>query len=535
MFTIVSRDYGRWTNQLKVTLTRDAAADATLVLSDASSYLPATVKVSNPADNQVFSYRIRNGLKVTCPAGGLLNVTSLQEVTLTQAGNIIGAVSWDLIPTLSDLAAWIGRFPGWSATVVGPGYIPACCLAFISAGAPGITTFFHPAEEGLLAWLLWSSDPLVEPNPTAVYVAPVVVSGIMRLPTPKILNWNPSLYAAMFSDGMPGLLPIPTTAGGSFVTALTGGAGSQWDNLATDTLGIEQALMLAEQTPAAYIWVQSVNPNVQNLVLQHAMAMSDVLREKYRIFIGGINFLSTSPNDGATLPASSVDAAVDAAAERAPQLDGPCVLCMNGPIYPNPTTGQPEQLGGLGLAAQILGMASGMAPNQPLTNKPVICQGLEFPMLLDSHVDKLLVAGVLVPEFVREDGTYNVIHALTTRQTNDPTDRLFHGLRIKHTINRLWLSVLSKYKGKPLDMETGERIKLTCATALDGQIMSGTNTNGILTRGKKDGKELPAWKDLVVSGDTSTGLWTIDCQVFPVGESDYILVRTKLLPQTIQL
>ena len=436
------------------------------------------------------------------------------------------------VPSLQDLVVWLNKHDSVLAKVVGPGYYPSCVLDgnLTATSLPDSQAYFYQAEEAALAYQLWGLDPLVVPS---LYATPPVITpgpGCVILPTPEIKAFTPDLLANMFSSGIPGALPVSSTA-----TNLAGGAGSRWDDIATDTNGLQQALLLAETTQAAYVWVQSVAENVQNLLLQHAETMSQAIREKYRIFIGGINFVTTSPNDGAYRAAPDIDTAVTNASNRAPELNGPAVLCFNGTNVPNPISGQPEQLGGLGLSAQILGMAAGMPPGQPLTNKQVNSQGLEFPTVLDSQYHQLLQAGVLTPFYSEEDQTTNVLQALTCYQTNDPSFRLFQGLRIQHTVCRMWISILSKYKGKPLDLETGERIKTDCAKVLDNSILSGSNPNGFLTEGKVNGATTPAWTALSVTGDTSTGLWAINVNVVPVGETDYITVQTNFMPAIIQL
>jgi hypothetical protein len=545
MFSVMSRDYGSWVNGILVKTIR-LATDSTLNKPGGGTYVPVKVTVSYQTDGSLFNYTIKNGIKIvaTVPyklSYGQAATPDLFQFKLLDAGGSTVLQTIDVnfadVPTLADLARWLNRITGVVATVIGPSYFPSCILdsyagSAILPGQSSSDTFFQ-AEEASMAYQLWSNDPLIMPSPTYTIPTPDNTSAI-QLPTPVIENWSSSLYAAMFQAGVPGALP-GSSQGDGIEHYLANGAGSQYDNMATDSVGLTRALNLAASTECAYIWAQSVDSDVQNALLMHAEAMSDVTKEKYRIFITGINFTSTSPVDGAETAAATVDAAVTAAIARGPLLAGPCVFCFDGSKYPSPINGNVEQLGGLGLAAQVLGMAAGMAPAQPLTNKIINCQGLEFPILSDAQIDELLAAGVTFPFFDETDGNFKLMQALTTYQTNDSAFRLLQGLRIQHTVCRLELSVLAEFKGQPLDLEVGERIKAKMAAALDKSILSGGNPNGFLTEGKQNGVTLPAWDSLTVTGDTSTGLWVIDVNLHPVGETDYILVRNKFLPTIIQL
>jgi hypothetical protein len=544
MFSVISRDYGAWVNGVKVKTIR-LAADSVLKVPGGAAYVPVKATVSYQTDGSIYNYQIKNGIRIVATVpyklsyGQSATPDLFQFMLLDSGGSTVlqtTNVNFADVPTLADLARWLNRITGVVATVIGPAYFPSCILdSYLgSAIIPSTTsdTFFK-AEEASMAYQLWSTDPLIMPSPTSVVPTPDN-SGAIQLPTPVIQNWTSDLYSAMFDAHVPGALP-GSAEGDGIESYLANGAGTQYDVMSTDTVGLTRALNLAAATECAYIWAQSVDTDVQNLLFMHAQEMSDITKEKYRIFITGMNFTSTSPVDGAETAAATVDAAVTAAVARGPLLNGPCVFCFDGPKFPNPTNGNSEQLGGLGLAAQMLGMAAGMAPAQPLTNKIINCQGLEFPILSDSQVNDLLLAGVTFPFFAESDGNTKVMQALTTFQTDDPSFRLLQGLRIQHTVCRLELSVLAEFKGQPLDLEVGERIKSKIAIALDKSILSGGNPNGFLTEGKQNGVTLPAWDGLTVTGDTSTGLWIIDVNLHPVGETDYILVRNKFLPTVIQL
>lgn len=495
-FKINARGVGAWTNGITFAIAAAASSDSSLPTGAATFFTPWVATVRFPAERKVTSYTVRGGLLVKAAGSGSLVVDhSLKLVSLEDGDDTLAEFSFETAPTLRDLAAAINGVTGWTATVVGQGYWPVTVL---NNGTTTIvaTNRFVPAEEGLLAHLLNTLDPLVS----------------MELD--EAPSWGP--LAAVTE------------------TNLAGGAGRGTDTIASGDL--TPALTLASTVEAHAIFVQSATEALQALALAHCAEMSDPDERRYRILFTGINFEGTSPVDGADGSGATLDDAIADAIARSQALDGPAVLCFNGPNAPSPVTGQPEQLGGLGLAAQVVGMWAGGRVKDPLTNKAVISQSLEFPNLTRSQVEALLDGGVLFPVFDNATGRTRIVQALTTYQSSNPAFRNLQGLTIQHEVARLWIRVLSRYVGAPLDLETGERIKADCAQALDASIVTGSNPDGFLTQGRlADGTPLPAWEGLQVIGDSTLGLWDIEVNAHPVGETDYIRVRTKLTPVPIEL
>jgi hypothetical protein len=492
--TFTARDNGFWTNGIRVAIVQDAEGDDSLpIVGGDGSFKPWTVTVKNLADKVSYSYYLRSGLLIVSPATGSFKADFTNQVfdLLTGAGTV-DEVPFSSALTLKDLASWINGHAGWTATVVGASWYPSTVLNS-GTTAIGITPIFCPAESGLLKYLLDSQNPLVG----------LTLSGV-----------NGALAAAAEAP-------------------LVGGRGRSYDALASGDL--IPALALAATTTAHGVFIQSATLALQQLALTHCITMGGPDYQKYRILFAGLNFAGTSPVDGNDATAADNAAAVSAAVSRAQALDGPAVLCFNGTSAPNPITGDAEQLGGLGLAAQALGLWCGLRTSVPLTHKPVISSGLEFPSLSKSATEALLDAGAFFPYYDGDTGRTRIVQAITTYQSTNPSFRNLQGLTIVHTIERLWLSVLASYIGTPLDLETGERIKTDCAKALDGAILTGNNPDGYLTEGWKDGARIPAWEGLRVIGDSTVGSWTIDVNAHPVGETDYIRVRTKLTPVPIEL
>lgn len=495
-FNITARDAGAWTNGIRLSIVQDATGDTELPISTGPvvGFKPWTATVKFAADKKVYTYRIKAGLLVSGPATSFITIEHATRIVGLHLGaGLVDEAAFEVVPTLRDVAAWIERHAGWTAKVVGQGWYPVTVMNELDQTLSA-TALFLPAEEGLLAYLLNISNPLVSAEISA----------------------DPGALHALAE------------------VSLTGGAGRGTDAITSDELNA--ALALAGTVDAHAIFVQSAAKALQVLAKDHCVAMSEPDERKYRIFFTGINFAGSSPVDGHDGVGATNEAAVAAAVLRATELDGPVVMAFDGPLAPNPVTGVAEQLGGLGLAAQAMGIWAGGRVSMPLTNKPVTAQSLEFSNLTRSEMEALLDAGVFFAQFNSNDGRTRIVQAVTTYQTTNLAFRNLQGLSIQHHINRLWIRVLSAYVGAPLDLETGSRIKADAAQALDLSILSGSNPDGFLTRGRlADGTELPAWEALTVVGDSTTGMWTLDVNAHPVGESDFIRVRTKLTPVPIEL
>lgn len=493
-FTLTARGFGAWTNGIQVAILQDAVGDVALPLTALLNFKPWTITVKLPSDKISNSYRIRGGLLVSGPATSQITVDhSLGIVELSANTVAVDEVSFTLAPTFRDLAAWINGHAGWSATIVGQGWYPTSALndGFTATGA---TPFFVPAEMGLAQFILNNQDPLVT---MSFLVAPGALTALAESP-------------------------------------LAGGQGRGTDAMASGDL--TPALTIASTVEAHGLFIQSTELALQQLALAHCESMSTDLEAKWRILFAGINYLGSSPVDGADASGATTDLAITAATDRSQALDGPAVVGWNGDLFPNPLSGAYEQLGGLGFVAQLMGMWAGARTATPQTNKSITSGGLEFPPLTRTQKEALLEGGVTFPIFDSSQGRTKVLQAITTFSSSNPSYRNLQGLTIQHTVSRMWPLVLSNYVGAPLDLETGERIKADCAAALDASVLSGSNPDGFLTPGRlADGTPLPPWEGLTVQGDSTTGQWTIDVNAHGVGETDYIWVRTKLTPVPIQL
>ena len=492
-------DAGAWTNGIRMTITV-SSTPSTFVVDRASSpvyYYPKTVLVEDIPDNWSYTYTLQHGINVTAPSGSALKVDStLAEVSLSNNGSLVEMIPFSQVPTLADLVTWIGNHTGWAATVVGPAYLPTSALSDNTSAPPTVANLaiFYPAESGALAYLLQTSNPVITATTPAV------------------------------SDSLPALLQ----------TYLSGGAGKGSDTISTDQ--VTAALAIAATTRMDLLWAQTSDPDCQRLIADHCANMSTDIARKFRIGVLGVNFDNSSPFDGAVSGASDNDNAITIAAATAASLDGPVCLCFNGTTVANPVTGVQENLGGLGLAAQVAGMKSGTPVGMPLTNKTVFSTGTEFANLTDAQKTAILQQGILAAFYDGDEGDTKILQAITVAQSTNPMLRNLHGAYIVQEIGRVEMRVLAKYVGFPLDIGTGNLIKMDTAKMLDASKLSGSNPNGFLTEGRKaDGTVVPAWEGLSVSGDSTTGTWTIRVMPHPIGETDFIVVINKLTPAPIEL
>jgi spore germination protein GerM len=497
--TIKAADAGAWTNGIRVTVAISSTASTYVLNRDSSPvyYYPITVTVEDVPDNQSYSYALEHGINLTAPTGSTMTIDSTNQlITLSTNSSLVESAHFVDVATLDDLVSWINNHSGWSATCIGPSYMPTWTLSDNTTSVPTVANLaiFFPAESGAMAYLLNSQCPVVS------VAQPAVSDNLSALST----------------------------------TYMTGGLGKGSDTMGTSE--VTAAIAIAATTRADLVWIQSSDPDCQALLKIHCLAMSTDVARKYRIGITGVNFQATSPYDGAVAGASSNDNAIAIAAATAKTLAGPMVYCLNGTTTANPVTGVQEMLGGLGLAAQIAGMKSGTPVGTPLTNKQVTSTGTEFANLTDAQKTTILNSGITTVFYNVDEEQTLILQAITTYQSTNPMRRNLGGCYIVQELARQEILLLSKFIGYPLDIGTGNLIKMAMAKALDGFVLSGSNPNGFLTKGRrKDGTILPAWEGLSVTGDSTTGAWTIAVEPHPIGETDFIVIQNKLTPATIEL
>lgn len=529
--SLASLDSGRSANGLLYSLTA-GTADAVYKVRDSAgvdtAFSVRTATIERPLDGYKRSQILRHGLTLTCsvvPSGGNKNTLIRDQdgaagnFHLFENGALVASLPFTATTSVKDIATWINARSAWKAVVVGDYDMPAGCLQvplgtgtiadadYEQNGSPVTTTaFLSPAAGvGALAYLFNRYDAQVEASVTS-YTAALTAGAVVQAP-------------------------------------FAGGTGSGLDTMSSND--VTDALSLMATVDIQNLFIQSHDPALQALAYQHVQDMRTVTAKKYRIFFAGFNaypatlsgstYTPVNPSNAEGVPVAATESWVDKFVDQCRVLDGPVVLCANGTIAPNPTTGLPEQLYGLGLAAQLCGMASGNPSVEPLTNKPVVSQGLQYPTITDSDMDKILDGGGTVAYYDQTLRRTVVVQALTTYQGGaNVSFRKLQGLRIQDEIHRGFQAALAPFVGYPLDLTTGILIQQACAKFLDKSIRSGTNPSGFLTPGVVNGQSVPAWTNLTVSGD-GLDAWTINVEAHPVGESAYILVNARLTPVAIQL
>lgn len=467
-----SLDYGRHTNGISIQVAVGA-------------YAPWDVTIRKRLDGLTRVFSVGNGLSVTSTATTPQVVFdhAAKQVKLYENSVIVATLDYptDSV-TLANVAAFIGARAGWTAQVTGDPSMPARFMdnpPLASAPAILTTATALPASQGALVW--------------------------------QLSNAGFQVSAALAVAGTYGPLSVVAE------TYLTGATGTNAD--AVGSTDWTNGLAVMATADVQFLFLATTDTAAQALAYQHVLDMRTVVKKRYRIL-----FLGGAPGQTAAQ-----------AMAAAPGLPGPVVYVWNGTVGYNPITGLQEQLGGHGSAAQVLGIAAGSYASEPVTGKALLALGLEFPAPTDSDVSNLLIAGVTPITLDPVYGQAKVEQGITTFQGGaNVSFRKLQGLRIQDEIARGFQRVLAGFVGYPLDLVTGQLIKLSASKFLDGSVRTSQNPGGFLTPGFQNGQELPAWENLAVTGD-GLELWDITVTVHPVGETDYIRVAVKLAPVQIAL
>lgn len=469
-----STDYGRHTQGISLQI----AVGVTT---------PWAVTVRKRLDGYAKTYNVGNAIEVmsTATTPKIVFDHTTKQAFLYESAAIVATLEYpsDNV-TLANLIAFVNARALWTARLK-VGGDPSMPVRYmdnpILASAPAITGSYTaiPASQGMLIWSLATQDPMLSGVESAVG-------------TYATLSVVAETYLASGTGGA-----TDTMVSGDWTTGLTAIAPADIQNL----------------------FLCTTDSAAQALAYQHVLDSRTVVRKRYRIFYTGGAAGQTSAQAIAAVPG----------------FDGPAVYCWNGTSVANPITGLAEQLGGLGVAAQVCGMACGTYASEPITNKPLVAASIEFPSPTDTEIDQCLVAGVTPVCLDPVTGRPTVVQALTTWQGGaNVAYRKLQGLRIQDAIHRGFQAALSRYIGYPLDLTTGQMIKADVAKFLDNSVRTAQNPGGFLTPGFANGREIPAWEHLTVSGD-GMELWDIAVECHPVGETAYIRVAVKLTPAPIAL
>jgi hypothetical protein len=475
---VTSRDYGRHTNGITVAIVAGAVTGTW------------NVTIAKASDGYSRTYTVGLALSVqsSVPTPQVVFDHVNREASLYSNNTLVAQLAYpDDTVTVANLVSFINGQAGWSAIVTGDGSMPLRYMDNPEMGTSGtsedetvIATTMTPlyACQGGLVWALQS---------------------------------NPIVSAALVS----GVSYGPLT--GLATTPLTGAAGTAMDtSTASDYIS---PLAAFETQDIQHLFLASSDPNVHALGYQHVLAMWGLTRRRERILYAG--------GPVGQIPAQAI-AQVQA-------LGGPVIYPWNGTYASNPISGVAENLGGIGTAAQVCGMAAGCAEAVPLTYKMLVASALEVPSPTDSDIDSLLVGGVSPVAYDPSFGDPIIIQAITTYQGgSNVAYRKLQGLRIQMAIKRGFRSILAQFLGSEIDLITANRIKAATAKFLDDSTVSSSNPSGFLTQGLSGGKVTPAWDSLAVTTD-GMQTWNLLVNVHPVGESDYLGVNIFETPAQIEV
>lgn len=481
--TFTSRDYGRHTNGIAVSIVAGAV------------FGTWSVTVAKSADGYSRTYTVGLALSVssTLPTAQVVFDHLNKECNLYSASTLVAQLAYpDTTTTVATLVSFINGLPGWSASLTGDGSMPLCYMDNPTQGT-----------SGSLSNDLQEDTTQIGTTPTPLYAC----QGALAYQ----LQNDPQVSAALTSGSVYGPLAVLTS------TPLTGGSGTGNDSyVPSDYTPI---LANFQTQDIQHLFLGAPDAAVAQLGYLHVLSMNTITRRRWRILYTGGALGQT--------PAQAIAAAQT--------LGGPVCFAWNGTAFPNPVTGLAENLGGLGTAAQMCGLAGGTPDSTSLTNKMLVASGLEIPSPQDSDIDALLVGGVSPVAYDPITGAPIIVQALTTYQGGaNVAYRKLQGLRIQFNLQRGFQAVLSPFIGGDLDLITANRLKSKVVDFLNDSTITASNPDGVLTQGCKNGKITPSWDNLAITSDGMQS-WYINVDTHPVGESAYILTTVFLTPAQIEV
>ncbi|HWQ09992.1 MAG TPA: hypothetical protein VN436_12820 [Holophaga sp.] len=473
--TFTSIDYGRHTNGIS------------LIIS-AGSTTTWEVVIRKRGDGKKETWDVGLGIQVKSTATTpklVFDHTNLQA-KLYEGGAVVATLDYATEDvTLANLASWLNGRTGWTAKIPtgADSSMPVCFMNNPAlADAPSISSSEYtslPASAGMLYWLLRDRGTLAT--------------------------------CALTSGTVYGELETLSEA------YMTSGTGTALDTFELDAWN--DALTLLETEDIQCVFACSTASTVRQACFTHCVTMRGVTRKRWRRFYTGSAPYETSST----------------ACENAPDFDGPASYFWNGTTTTNPITGLAENLGGLGVAAQAVGMRCGAAPCISLTNKPVVNTELEFPQPTDTEINQCLIAGVSPVVLDPVTSRAVIVQGLTCYQGgSNVTYRKEQGLAVSDALSKLFQTALNDFVGMPMDLLTGQLLVQRLSRELDNVVRTAQNTDGFITKGRENGQDTPAWTALSVKGD-GLETWKISVEVHPVGETAYIPVTCNLTPATISL
>ena len=355
LLKVKSWDYGSHTNQLKMWVKNGSKTGSKVITTVYKDESSTTDDIIQPSINIVYT---GTGSNPTVTIG--VDSISLNHVVNAQTETI--EILFEEYSTLATLVARINDTTLFNATVVDSNSQAASANldTVTNADVSSQVTFF---------------------SNFAAFVAALKV--------------NEYVDSIEILDNSTRLMPNTTNV----YTYFTGGTTSS-----AKVADYISALEVIETEDIQIIATPSSDSSVQVLIANHCVQMGSTVNRKERTcFLGG-----------------AVDESEDDAISKAIAFNSELVSYVtDNARCTNPLTGNTETVSGAMLAVMLAGMESGMAVNEPLTNKTLNVLGFTKHRTITS-MEKLIKKGVLVCNYDPEDVTRFVcIRAMTTYQQSD--------------------------------------------------------------------------------------------------------------------
>ncbi len=276
---------------------------------------------------------------------------------------------------------------------------------------------------------------------------------------------------------------------------------------------------LSTESDIRLVYITAETEAIHLAAESHCTIQSDIKTGKERILVCGGSASETV--------AQAITRAINLGSNRA------CLVYPGAKRY-NITTGELDTLSPALTAALVVGMAGGVAPEEPLTYKTIKVQGME-KTLTDTEVESLLNKGVVPLRYIREDNIYHVVQSITTWQKDaNVIFRKLSGMRIHDYLRTETRVTTKKFIGRVADATAMESIKNAMAVKLDALTRTPQNPQGVLTPALVDGVLAPSYQNLTVTFDGFDWV-TVSFSAHPVGEIAYITIEAKLKPAKLSV
>ncbi len=478
VLTVTSRDFGVWTNQIRLKIEAGSVFGKKISLNDVLD--PLTVE---SADNLGEAFDVQY-------LGGIANA----RMTIVKTGDLAtsltletsaDAIQWDPVTTvdltnpnlatMGAVVALLDNLSDWDVTLIGDQNLPVSELDSVSNQDVKTAVYSQTATLGAIVYWI---------NTQSLLVKAVRVGGATAAPAD---------------------LPYTFLTGGGEGVAVTNG---DWS----------EALDAFLNEDVQFIFVASEDAAVHAMALAHCNQASGIKERHERLTIVG----------------GAANETVEQAVARAQVLaDRRAALCYPGIKRLNLLTSEVDTLSPMYFGAMVTGMAAGVPVPTPLTFKQIRVSGLE-KALTQTEIDRLLDRGVLHAEFDPGTGTYRIVQGITTYLKDaNVAYRKVAGMRIHDFLQTGGREALKPFIGKIGDKRHTTMARVALVNWLGRQTRSAANRNGVLTEGTQaDGSPEPAFKNVSVVFD-GLDLLTVSYEAHPVGETAYITIVASLTPTQI--